>query len=338
MGMTRGWLGLAVAAVGMAGAVLAGGCTVNPTTGRSQFAALSRSQEISLGTQAKPELTAEFGGAVTDPQLAGYVTEIGQKLARVTETDNPGLPWEFTLLNSEVINAFALPGGKVFISRGLADRMTSEAQLAGVLGHEIGHVTARHTSERIGQSTIAQVLVAGAAIGVSAAVKDEVVAEGAGVGLTVGGQLVTLKFSRDQESEADALGMRYMAKVGYDPRGQLEVMQILKEASGGGEGGATAEMFATHPLPETRIARVNELLRTTFANTQNNPAYQKREAEFRQRYLRRSAMLPPPPDREAVRAALLELGNPATWCAHCAEAAAEGRPVAVGEIGPDWLW
>ena len=154
----------------------------------------------------------------------------------------------------------------------------------------------------------------------------------------VGGQLVTLKFSRDQESEADALGMRYMAKVGYDPRGQLEVMQILKEASGGGGGGATSEMFATHPLPETRIARVSELLRTTFANTQNNPAYRKGEAEFRRRYLRRSAMLPPPPDREAVRAAMLELGNPATWCAHCAEAAAEGRPVAVGEIGPDWLW
>jgi predicted Zn-dependent protease len=120
-----------------------------PRDGERQFIALSRSQEIAMGTEAQPQLTEQYGGEVADQIATGYVTEVGQAMAALTEGDYPSLPWEFTLLDSDVINAFALPGGKVFLSRGLAARMRDEAQMAGVIGHEIGHVTARHINDRV---------------------------------------------------------------------------------------------------------------------------------------------------------------------------------------------
>lgn len=293
-----------------------GACQTNPTTGRSQLVGLSRQQEIALGEQTKAQFTAESGGKVADRQLDGYIEEVGRKLAAKTPADNPALPWEFTLLNSSVINAFALPGGKVFISKGLADRMTNEAQLAGVLGHEIGHVCARHTSERVGQQQMVSIGAAlgGAALGVSGA--SAAVTQLGGLAINIGGTLIPLQFSRDQESEADSLGMRFMVACNYNPQAQRQVMQILQQAAG---SGGTPEFLATHPYPETRIERINKELATTYKSTQNNPQYQFYEAEFRTRYLRKSAMLPQPPDAKGTR---LALGDPRTWCQHCREAEA----------------
>lgn len=319
-----GWMKATVLVIaGVVGAGVLGGCSKNIATGRSQLVGMSRDQEISTGAQYKPQMVEEFGGEVQAPAIRDYVTRIGQSLAAVTEGDNPSLPWEFTLLNSDVINAFALPGGKVFISRGLAEQMTNEAQLAGVLGHEIGHVTARHSSERFAQQTGLGVgaAILGAVVG--AAAGDDSVGQAAGYAVSTGGGMVVLKFSRDQESESDMLGMRYMSKVGYNPLGQRQVMEILARAAG---EGSAPEFFATHPSPQTRIGRVQKLLDTTFRDTQNNPQYQLHEERFRRDFLAKLALLPDAPDK-GQRETRLALGDPASWCVHCAAKRAAATPI-----------
>ncbi|MBA4028156.1 MAG: peptidase M48 Ste24p [Planctomyces sp.] len=316
---TRG-VGL-VALLGVLGA--GASCELNEATGRRQLTlgGLSRSEELRLGAEAAPQLTAEFGGAVADAAAAGYMAEIGRALAVHTEGDYPGIPWEFTLLDSPVFNAFALPGGKVFLSRGLAEAMTNEAQLAAVVGHEIGHVTARHTSERVAQGGLAQVLLQGAAVGVSRAAGDPGTAQAAGVVLNMGGQGVLLKFGRDQESEADALGMRYMTKAGYNPRGALELMRILERSGGGSAGGALGEFFATHPYPETRIERISALLAGEYAQAAADPARTLGQDRYRSRMLDRLARLPSPRAAVGVGPA-----DAAAWCAHCASELAAATP------------
>ncbi len=240
-------------------------CAKNPATGDRFFSTLSRDDEIALGVEAKPQMTKEFGGQISNTQLQNYLTNLGKKLATFTEADNPSLPWEFTLLDSSVINAFALPGGKVFVSRGLIEKMTNEAQLAGVVGHEIGHVTAQHTARRMGQATLFQ-----GGIGLAGAITGAA-AEGTTLRQTgdlllpavnVGGQMVLLKFSRDEESQADSLGLRYMTRAGYNPTAQLQVMEILKQASSGGKD---PEFMSTHPHPETRITRLRDELKKSYA-------------------------------------------------------------------------
>lgn len=301
--------GLALLALTAAASFLSG-CKTNAATGRSQLQYFSPEQEIALGTQSKPSMLQEFGGTVPDGQADAYVTEIGKKLAAVTEDYNPGLPWEFTFLNSNVINAFALPGGKVFVTRALVKQMTSEAELAHVLGHEVGHVTARHTNDRMVQATGAQIL-AGAA---GAATKNDRVAQLA----ANAGSIVVLGYSREQEREADYLGMRYMSRIGYDPAAAIKVMEILNRASG---DRSQPQWLQTHPYPEDRIERIKGHLAGEFRATQGNPKYQTYPDRFRQRMLNRLAMLPPPEDDVLARRSVIALNRPETWCAHCAAAA-----------------
>ena len=321
-------------------------CTTNPTTGRKQFNALSRSDEIAMGVQATPEVSAEFGGKVNSPELQAYVTEVGRKLAAQTEADNPGLPWEFSLLNSSVINAFALPGGKVFITRGLADKLTNEAQLAGVLGHEAGHVTARHTNDRIAdaQGATIGIAVLGAVVGATAKsdAAGEAAANAAGQFAQYG---LLLPHSRNQEYEADSLGVRYMTRAGYNPIGQVQVMQVLERIGG---GSASGEWMATHPYAGNRVTRLQAIIAKDYATTQNNPAFATHEDFYQQRYLAKLAGLPPPTapkpaaaqpkqqlqqqpgkgqKRSGVvpasdRALAMSLGDPVLWCAHCRAIAA----------------
>ncbi|MFN0010331.1 MAG: M48 family metalloprotease [Phycisphaerales bacterium] len=306
-------------------ALWAGACTTNATTGRRQFNALSREDEIAMGTQATAEIAAEFGGKVNSPELQAYVTEIGRKLASHTEADNPSLPWEFTLLNSGITNAFALPGGKLFITRGLADKLTSEAQMAGVLGHEVGHVTARHANDRIAQAqgTSIGVAVLGAVVG--AAAKSDAAGQAAASAAGQAAQLgILLPHSRNQEYESDTLGVRYMTKAGYDPIGQVQVMQVLQRESG---SGAEGEFFATHPYAGNRVTRLQQMIAKEYASTQNNPQFQRFEDRYRDRYLSKLRALPPAvmPKQQAAgdaARALAALGEPALWCDHCRVAAA----------------
>lgn len=299
-------------------------CSVNPATGSSQFNVLSRDEEIKMGKESTPELTKQYGGVVKNQALTAYVSEVGASLAKHTEADNPTLPWEFTLLDSKVINAFALPGGKVFISIGLMREMTNEAQLAAVLGHEIGHVTARHINDQMWRQGAAQIGVSIGAVLIGA--EEQSV-------LDAGQQLASLgllKFNRDQESQADALGMRYMSKQGYDPLGALQVQQILQKAM---QGGRQPELLSTHPYPETRMERIKQKLATEYKDTQNNPKYQLYDARFRERFL---SKLTQGNDPATTRVGQIDLSRPATWCAHCAaeEAARQAAAAPVASTAP----
>ena len=329
-------------AASLAAVLLAGvpsACSTNPATGEMSFDVLSRDQEIAMGAQAGPEFTKEFGGAVTDATLQAYVRRIGADLAAKTEGDNPTLPWEFTLLNTKEINAFALPGGKIFFTRGLAERLSSEAEMAGVLGHEVGHVTARHANAGMARQGLTSLLISG-----TAAVLSDT-AQGAQelqqIGEQVGG-VILLKYSRDQESQADSLGMRYMVKCGYNPRAQRSVMEVLSKAM---SGGRPAEILSTHPYPETRIALIDQALRTDYASVLAAPNRaaidQQHAARYTAEFLPKLNALPagaaPAPRGGAEgqglapkRRAMLDtetgvmtfervdLSKPAMWCAHCA--------------------
>lgn len=298
------------------------GCETNAATGRSQYSALSPEQEVQLGKEAAPQIVQEHGGSLADTTLSAYVTAIGAKMAATTEGTNPQLPWNFTILNSDILNAFALPGGEVFISRGLMQRMTNEAQLAGVLGHEIGHVTARHTNDRIWKSTL---------VGGIASIGSSILTEGLGPDIgqiapqvvQMGGETVVLRFSREDELEADKLGMRYMANVGYNPTGQRQVMQILEAAAGEPE---QSEWFSTHPYPKTRIDQIDRLLTTTYASQhKSNDGFF--EDQFRANVLKRLTALPPaahpfaPSDYRSTLVANARersvFAPPQLWCAHC---------------------
>ncbi len=270
------------------------GCKTNEATGKTYINALSREEEIAMGEAAMPEMVQGYGGAVTDPALNQYVTSIGLEMAAYTEGDFPTLPWEFTILNSDVINAFALPGGKVFISRGLAEKMNNEAQLAGVLGHEIGHVTAQHIDQRVGRQFG---LAIGATIAsVFAGQSDSDWAQAAAGVAVTGAGVYALSFDRGEETESDTLGMRYMAKAGYNPAGQLQVMQILQAAAG--DAGGQPEFLSTHPLPQTRIDHIKKLLKTEYAYTQNDPAYGLYAERFQTQFLSRIKSLPPAPETQ----------------------------------------
>ena len=310
------------ALVSMLAASLLGGCARNPATGEMRLMMLPMAQEIAMGEEAAPQFIEEFGGRVTSPPLQAYVTEIGQRMAARTEGDFPNLQWEFILLDSGVVNAFALPGGKVFITRGLAERLEDESELAGVLGHEIGHVTAQHANSRISK----QLLLSGGLEAISAVLaRSPADDRAADIGratlpaLQVGGQLMMLRFGRGEEIEADELGMRYMSRVGYDPSGQLRVMQLLSQLAGGEQG---FDWFATHPEPAERARRIEQLLATRYADValEGDGRFATR---FRSRFLVPVGKLAPP--RHAADAAetpggLLAAGY--AWCGTCREHAA----------------
>ena len=217
------------------------GCSTNPATGKKQLNALSESEERSLGAEAAPKFVEQYGGDIPSAEIQQYVSNLGHQLAAVSE--RPDLDWEFHAVNSSVINAFALPGGKVFITRGLMVKLGNEAQLAGVLGHEIGHVTAQHIGQQMTRAAI--ITGIGVGIGVAGEKTDKDWMKVLGVGTSVGGGVYMLSFGRDQETQADELGLRYMTRLGYNPIGQIQVMKVLKRAAGGGGG---LEILSTHPL------------------------------------------------------------------------------------------
>lgn len=249
---------------------LASGCSKNAATGRNQFILVSAANVSAMGEAAKPELIEQYGGEVASPELRDYVSRIGRVVAKQVEPEFKHIKWEFTTLDSDIINAFALPGGKVFVSKGLIAKFSTEAQLAGVLGHEIGHVTARHVDERLSQVAVAEF-----GLGMLGKSSNSDYANLAAKMITQG---TLLKFNRDQEQESDALGIKYMARAGYDPRGMLEVLEILAEAS---EGSQNLEILSTHPDPKRRIKTVQAMLNGEYAFTQNNPNYKTRAGRFK---------------------------------------------------------
>jgi predicted Zn-dependent protease len=232
---------------------LSAGCSTNPVTGKSQLNALSRDQEIALGEKSAPEFVKSYGGLVDSQPVRQYVSDLGLQLADVSH--RPNLPWEFNVVDSAVVNAFSLPGGKVFITRGLLAIMDNEGELAGVLGHEIAHVTAEHIGQQMAQAIGIQVI--GIGLGVAGSVSDSDWMRALGVGSQVGGSLYLLRFSRQDEYQADEIGMQYMTQLGYDPHAMVTLMQKLSAQD---KGGRTMEFLSTHPYPEARIERLNKMI------------------------------------------------------------------------------
>lgn len=238
--------GSMVLALGVA--VVVGSCTTDYVTGKKTFSLVGESQEIAMGKEADPQIVAEYG-LYNDPALAGYVVGIGQALA--AKSQRPDLAYTFRVLDSPVVNAFALPGGYVYVTRGILAHFNSEAQLAGVLGHEIGHVVARHGAEQMSRQQLA-----GLGLGLGAVFSETIreYAEIAGFGL----QLMFLKFSRSQESESDMLGVEYSTKLGYDANEMAAFFGTLARM-GEKSGGSLPSFMSTHPDPGDREVRVQQL-------------------------------------------------------------------------------
>jgi predicted Zn-dependent protease len=224
----------------------------NPITGETQHISITPEQEIALGLQAAPEMESQFGGEDASSRDQAIVDQVGTKVMQGSSAANSPYEFEFHLLaDPQTINAFALPGGQVFITRALYDKLQTEGQLAGVLGHEIGHVVARHSAEQIAKAQLTQGLT-GAAVLATYDPNNPASVNSVQVAALIG-LLVTLKFGRDDELEADKFGVCFMNEAGYDPNEMINVMRILEASSSGNE---PPEFFSTHPSPANRIQRI----------------------------------------------------------------------------------
>lgn len=222
----------------------------NPVTGRTQRLSLSPKEEIALGLNSAPEMARQFGGLHSDAVLRERVARIGRQVVAA----NPALagsPYEFDfhlLADPDTVNAFALPGGQIFITYGLLKLLKSDDEIAGVLGHEAGHVVGRHSNEQMAKAELSNALI-----------QSVVVAGGDEYGMTAGqvaqfvSQLKNTAYSRDHELESDYLGVRFMHEAGYQPEAMITVMEVLQKAAG---GRAPPEFLSTHPDPGNRIERI----------------------------------------------------------------------------------
>ncbi len=229
----------------MACLVALSGCTLNPATGERQLTLMSEAQEVAMGRQAEPQVLASFG-EYPDKEWQTYVNDLGQQLAAASE--RPHLPWAFHVLDDPLVNAFAYPGGYIYVTRGILSHFNSEAELVSVLGHEIGHVTARHSVEQMSQQQLAQL-----GLGVAAAASEDFrpYAGYAAAGL----QVLFLKFGRDDERQSDDLGLRYMTRAGYDPEEMPNVFRTFDRMQAA-SGQQIPDWQSTHPNPADRVGRI----------------------------------------------------------------------------------
>jgi predicted Zn-dependent protease len=224
-------------------------CAVNPATGERELSLVSEGREIAMGREADQSVTQSLG-LVDDAALQEYVASIGLRMAASSE--RPELPWSFKVVDDPVVNAFALPGGFIYVTRGILAHFETEAELAGVLGHEIGHVTARHSVSQMSRQQLQQI---GLGVGM---ILSEDVRQFGGL-LAAGLELMNLRYSRGDETESDELGVRYMSRTGYDAESLVGVFQMLAAVSGGGEG-RVPQWQLTHPYPENRETHIREVI------------------------------------------------------------------------------
>lgn len=234
-------LGL-TAGLGMAG------CAANLATGERHLNLISESQEIAMGLQADSQIVASLG-LYSDDALQTYVQELGSKMAATSE--RPKLPWTFRVVDDPTVNAFAVPGGFIYVTRGLMTYIANEAELSGVIGHEIGHVTAQHSVHSMSNQQVTQ-------LGVTAGMMIEPKLQRYGQYLNAGLGLLYLKYSRDDENQADHLGLRYMVRAGSDPREMIGVFDMLDRVGQASGGSSVPEWLETHPRPENRSADFQE--------------------------------------------------------------------------------
>ncbi len=231
----------------------------NPVTGEDQRVSMNVDQEIALGLQAQPELAAQHGGEVPNPEDQQLIDALGERIVRASRAG--GTPYadhfDFHLLaDPQTVNAFALPGGQINVTAGLIRALQpTEGELAGILAHEIAHVVGRHSAEQMAKAQLTQGLASAAAIAAYDPDRPGSAASSQ-IALLIG-QAITMRYGREDELESDRLGVRFMAEAGYDPRAMASVMTKLGQAAGGARG---PEFLSTHPNPENRIARIEEAI------------------------------------------------------------------------------
>ena len=246
------------------------GCARNPVTGKNELSLVSEAQEIQMGQQAAQQVQQSMG-FVDDPELQRYVSDIGMRMA--AQSERPDLPWEFHVVDDAAVNAFAIPGGFIYVTRGLLSAVTNEAELASVLGHEIGHVTARHSVQQISKAQLAQL-----GLGLGSILSSDI-AQFAGLA-SQGLQLLFLKYGRDAENQADELGFRYALNQNYDVREMDDVFATLDRVSEQAGGGKLPEWLSTHPNPGNRVERTQARLDTLSRDLSSTV---RDEAEYLQR-------------------------------------------------------
>lgn len=234
----------------------------NPITGERQRVQLSPQQEIVIGRQSAPKMAAQHGNLYPDQLLQDYVDRVGNRVVQSSAAKSSPYQFDFHLLRDpQTINAFALPGGQVFITAALLGRLDSEAQLAGVLGHEVGHVIGRHGAEHLAKQQLGSALVN--AVGIAASDRRGSGRQAAILAQAVN-QMVNLKYGRDDELESDRLGFQFMTEAGYNPVGIVELMKILNSAKG--NAGAQPEFMSTHPNPANRIEQLLGIIDQEYPN------------------------------------------------------------------------
>lgn len=236
--------------------------STNPVTGEKQHVNMSASQEIALGLQAAPQMAAEYGGESRDARATAAVQQVGQRIVQANQLNQKTqYRYQFHLLaDDQTINAFALPGGQVFITMGILKNLKTEAQLAGVLAHEVGHVVGRHSAEQVAKSQLTQTLSGAAAV----AAYDpnnpgSSVAKAAAAAMIA--KLISLRFSRNDELGADDFAVKFLPPAGYDPRAMIGVMEMLNSKSG---SGGQPEFLSTHPNPGNRIEELQRDIQQAY--------------------------------------------------------------------------
>lgn len=255
------------------------GCAVNPVTGRKELALfqISEEEEVSIGQKTYPQVLQQMGGIYPDESLNAYVDGVGQRLARYSH--RPDLPYQFAVINNSTPNAFALPGGPIAITRGLLVVMGNEGQLASVLGHEVAHVTARHSVAGMQR---------GALLGVGLAVVSGVAGDAAYGPLSqqvaqIAATLVDNTYSREQEREADRLGIDYMVRAGYDPQGAVQLQEIFyRELEGGAQPSWVGGLFRTHPFSRERMLDNQQYIQNTYQQATAAAGFTLNAREFQQ--------------------------------------------------------
>jgi len=245
------------------------GCATNPVTGKSQLMLVSENQEISIDKQHSPHQFSADYGTTQDTQLNAYVAQTGRRMGALTH--RPQMPYSFKVVNANYVNAYAFPGGTIGITRGIMLKMRNEGELAALIGHELGHVNARHTAEILSKSQLTNLVVGSLAIAGQSAGYGDLAAQ---LGMLGSGALLA-SYSRDNERQADNLGMQYMVKGGYGPDGMVGLMDILNKMNKGRHGYAEL-LFSTHPMSSERYSSAVNTARSTYAAAKRQPLYSER--------------------------------------------------------------
>ena len=254
----------------MTAAAWAAGCAANPVTGRRQFMLVSEVQEIHLDKQTSPyQLSADYG-VTQDPQLAAYLTRTGNLLA--ANTHRPNMPYAFHVVNATYVNAYAFPGGTIGVTRAILLQLNNEAELAALLGHELGHVNARHTAEIMSKSMLATAVIGGLAGAVQARTGYGGLAGQLGM---LGSGALLASYSRENERQADDLGLAYMVKAGYGPEGMVGLMEMLNSLSKRRYSAAEL-LFATHPMSDERYQTALKEVDGTYSSAKGQPLHRER--------------------------------------------------------------